>query len=665
MGYSNSERQKRWRQKRKQNGLPQSYSKPDKPFIGCDGEGAGVDDRGRQDYLYMQIGNAGLYTGKRLTTEECLNFICTAPSSKEAILVGFSFGYDVTQILRDLNFDRINKLFEKKERGAGKSPWVYYRNYGIDYLPRNYLRVCRIEHLKDGRVKMVKGSVRTIYETFGFFQKSFEGVLKQFDVSTEEEKKIIARNKARRGVFDDIGKEEQDYCALECDLLARVMEKFREYAKEADIVPRSWNGAGKLAKKMHHDHGTPERKDLNVSNEAAAFFNYAYYGGRFEITRTGLIEGDVFEYDICSAYPAAMRGLPCVFHGEWRPLSKSELKNLPKNRIYVCNGDFCSTADNDRFGRINAFPVRTKTGVLVWPDNGSGCYWNYEIERCHLFDQKFKAKKGFIYEKKCSCETFNWVEQKYEYRKIIGKDGAGYPIKLGINALYGLLAQRIGNAPYANMMLAGLITAKTRSLLLDAASQKPDKIIMLATDAVYCTEPLNLDEGNKLGQWESHKFNNMFLVQPGLYWSPDLAKKKSRGLSSKFFERKDLIEEFYNKWNEYKYNSAEKPIALNFPQVSVPYTQFIGLKLANAWNKPDLAGSWVEKEKVFSFDYTNKRVLHKWEGNCIVSKPIYTKLVSLPHSEFLKNGNCDQIDILRAELDEQPDYVDFSPPFME
>lgn len=666
MNLLNSERQRKWRQKRKTQGLPQSYEKMERPFIGCDGEGAGVDDDGRQNYLHLQIGDKALHTGKRLTTEECLDFICDAPPNDKAILVGFSFGYDVTQILRDLGQERVSKLFEKKDRGAGHSPWTYYKDYGIDYLPRNHFRVCRIERLSNGAVKPIKNSARTIYETFGFFQRSFEGVLKQFDVATPDEKQIIAHNKARRGVFETVGKEEQDYCALECELLARVMEQFRDYTEQANIKPRTWNGAGKLAFVMHKDHETPTKDDCNFPPELAAAFNYAYYGGRFEITRTGLIDGPIYEYDICSAYPAAMQDLPCIYHGEWRSLTKSELRKLPADRIYLCYGSFKSVDKDERWGKINVFPVRTKAGVLVWPDNGAGCYWHEEIEWAETFGQKFAAKSGFIYERKCDCQTFNWVEEKYEYRKKIGKDGPGYPIKLGINALYGLLAQRVGAAKFANIMLAGLITSRTRAKLLEAASQKPGGVIMMATDAVYTTEPLELDIGGKLGQWEAHEFADLFLVQPGLYWSPDLAKKKSRGISSKFFERHDLIGQFYDEWNKYKESdcAVERPLNLDFPSVSIPNVQFIGLKLANAWNKPELSGKWQEKPKTFSFDYTNKRISHMWDGNCIITKPIFQKMISLPHAEFVKHG-AEQLDIIRAEMEDQPDYVDFSIPFME
>jgi hypothetical protein len=71
-----------------------------RPFIGCDGEGAGTDDQGRQNYLLFRMGDRELYTGQRLKTSEILDFICDHP--KGGILVGFAFGYDTTMILRDL-----------------------------------------------------------------------------------------------------------------------------------------------------------------------------------------------------------------------------------------------------------------------------------------------------------------------------------------------------------------------------------------------------------------------------------------------------------------------------------------------------------------------------------------------------------------------------------
>jgi hypothetical protein len=50
-----------------------------KPFVGCDGEGAGADELGRQLYLLFRMGERELFTGSHLSTEELLDFICDHP----------------------------------------------------------------------------------------------------------------------------------------------------------------------------------------------------------------------------------------------------------------------------------------------------------------------------------------------------------------------------------------------------------------------------------------------------------------------------------------------------------------------------------------------------------------------------------------------------------
>jgi hypothetical protein len=79
-------------------------------------------------------------------------------------------------------------------------------------------------------------------------------------------------------------------------------------------------------------------------------------------------------------------------------------------------------------------------------------------------------KEAFRYVKQCQCRTFDWVEPLYAYRRQLGSSGQGYPLKLAINSLYGKLAQRIGEPPWRNPLWAGLITARTRALLMDAAA---------------------------------------------------------------------------------------------------------------------------------------------------------------------------------------------------
>ena len=125
----------------------------------------------------------------------------------------------------------------------------------------------------------------------------------------------------------------------------------------------------------------------------------------------------------------------------------------------------------------------------------------------------------------CDCPPFEWVKALYEERRRLGSDTREYPLKLALNSLYGKLAQRCGRGPYHDVVSAGLITAITRAQLLEALGQNPRSVVMLATDAVFSREPLSLDIGEAPGQWEEKVWPDLFIAQPGVYWSPsDLAK---------------------------------------------------------------------------------------------------------------------------------------------
>lgn len=641
-----------------------------RPFIGCDGEGCGVDELGRQLFMLFRMGERELYTGERLRTEELLDFICSEPPG--SILVGFAFGYDVTMILRDLSPAQLKRLFMPKVFDKGFSPYVWYKDFDIDYLPKQYLKVkrVRIERDGEGREKRVpiKGSTRTIYETFGFFQKSFVKVINEFDIGSREQRERVAANKAKRSDFESITQEVRDYCRTECMMLAELMEKLREYCNAANIRPRTWSGAGKLASALHRLHETPKCGDLDNASvrPVLEFANMAYYGGRFEITRTGKIRDPIFEYDIRSAYPDAMRHLPCLVHGTWEAVNAKALKSAADTGgLFVAGCSF--KARNPEQTPLGGFPCRSQEGHLYWPLQGAGVYWSCEIASAERLGFNIRYKEGWLYKKTCDCKPFDWVEPLFEYRRSIGSSGPGYPIKLGINSLYGKLAQRKGNGTYNNMIWAGLITAMTRAKLNDAISLNPHGIVMVATDAVYSDRALpDLNCGDRLGDWEGAVLDGLFIVQPGLYWCPAKRKKKSRGLSGKFFEEPGLTESFEAEWERFRQMENSK-LLTDFPTVSVPVPGFIGLKLAMARNKPEKAGCWVQDSRVISFDYRNKRQAHIWRGDHIVTRPKagYPGLISLPHRDFLKAGGQEPWEAVRLALDEQPDYIDFGIPFKD
>ena len=643
------------------------------PFTGCDGEGAGTDELGRQLYVLFRMGERELWKrGRRLTTWEILDFICDEPPGK--ILVGFSFGYDVTMILRDLAETQQRRLFQPRSFEAGQSPFVWFKDFDIDYLPKQYLRVRRIRHVRDDEGKLkrvpVKGSTRTIWETFGFFQKSFLKVIKEFGVADSAELELIEASKEKRGDDDwSVGNVERDYCRLECILLARLLNRLRDYCSEAGIFPRSWSGAGKLAAALHTLHKTPKARELEdkIPPEVMALANMAYYGGRFEISRTGMIKQKVYEYDIRSAYPDAMRQLPCLLHGQWEKLDAKQHPDGPLRAPYIASLHFKpnlkSTVLRGRNANFGPLPIRSKEGFLYWPLAGSGVYWSHEIESARRLGFDVHILGGWQYVRNCECKPFDWVEPLFDYRRSIGLSGAGYPIKLGVNSLYGKLAQRKGNGAFNNMVWAGLITAITRARLNDAIALAPDQIVMVATDAVYSLKPLELYLGDWLGSWEQTILDELFIVQPGLYWDASKRKRKSRGLSGRFFEDEGRTESFERAWTDYQASGASGLDAAR-PAVETPVHSFTGLRLALARNAPQTAGVWATAPRSISFDWGNKRVGCEWGDGHAITKPKLggPRCVSLPHRDFLASGGQELWENARLMLDEQPDYFDIGAP---
>lgn len=592
------------------------------PFCGVDGEGGGVDQYGRQNYLLLRAGEFELFRrNRRLTTRECFDFILSLP--RDRIYVGYFFGYDTTMMLRDVNRRTLVKMFAGTIKG-----YVYWDNYAIDYRPRQYLRIARYN--RETR-SVVPNTSRTIDEVGGFFQTSFVNTIKNWADEiglTDKQLAQIIEGKDRREGFEQMSKAERSYCALECDLLARVMSAFRETCIGADIVPKRWRGAGWISGALHDMHKSPKRieetrpQGLNISARRA------YYGGRFEVTRVGHIAGPVYEYDINSAYPRAMLDLPCPHHTQWQEFFPGE--RPPAGSIYVAEITFA----HKRGVPLCGFPHRYKHR-LKWPMSGRGYYWSPEIDAAKMLGARItKLHGGWFAKRCCDCHPYEWIAGLYAKRKEIGAKTKGYPIKLGINGAYGKLAQRVGVATYRDPIAAGLITAICRATLMQAVAADPGACVMLATDGIYTTRPLALDIGSALGQWETKTHGaGIFVVQPGIYWDGDMTMRDKREQAPKtrgvpVARLLDKASEFEAAWGAYMAEIADiKEMDTAFlagpPVVEVPIPTFIGVRLGLQRLDIRAAGKWITVNKHIRFEWFHKRRFDKWKnlGDHVLTYP--------------------------------------------
>jgi hypothetical protein len=412
------------------------------------------------------------------------------------------------------------------------------------------------------------------------------------------------------------------------------------------------------------------RPERDPQFEIAA--NQAYYGGRFEVSHLGLLNGPIYEYDLRSAYPAAMLDLPCPLHTRWE--HKPRGRRLPASEIYLAKVSF-SHPD----GLWCGLPFR-HNGALFWPFQGTGWYWSIEIEVARRFlGAKVVVHDLWIARRECDCRPFDWVRELYEERRRIGSDTRGYPLKLGLNSLYGKMAQRCGRGPYHDVVSAGLITALTRARLLEALGQDSEAVAMLATDAVISTRPLALEIGKGLGQWECQKWPDLFIAQPGVYWSPsDLSKLvKSRGAPrSVIGGAAPRFVEVWSEWLALLRQPARELILAErqIPSVPVTVRVFNGCRIALHRGKPWLAGKWEDVQRHESFEWRTKRDpnrINVCDEGYIVTFPRAVPI--LTESEGYKPADFDRLVEISGEnggpveidenilLEAMPDHIDFLP----
>lgn len=474
----------------------------DRPILAIDGEGV-TDGNGNHRYIMLAASNGAHVDAHVLTTRQCFDFLLSLP--QRHLIVGFSINYDVAMWLRWVPRDSLEYLWKR-----GRMRW---NEYSVQWAPGKYFN---LKH-DDGR------KVR-IYDVFGFFQHSFVSALQEWKVGTVEEVSRIAEMKASRAQFSDESAEQMlAYCLEECRLLVEMMGKLRDALIEGGIPIEQWYGAGAIAAAIMKKEGVKKYLERLPPEKYSIPIMSAYFGGRFELYRSGEHMG-VYTYDIRSAYPHIMHSLPCLTHMTYR-----EEPGYVESEYGLYHVEW----DIPKEAPWPPFPYRLRDRRIIYPYRGSGYYHAAEVRSAmRFYPRGITCRRTILMEPKCpdTCGRFpfRFVPDYFAFRSLLKERGsqAQLTIKLGLNSLYGKTAQGVGfigpdneakKPPFQSYLWAGMITAGTRAMLLDAIRQAPEDILWTATDGLVSRVPLWLECGEKLGKWESGYADVVFSVQSGVY----------------------------------------------------------------------------------------------------------------------------------------------------
>lgn len=520
--------------------------------IAIDGEGVTLPESGEHVYRYMAACRSDgkvlgeLYDEAGILTLDALDFLAGLPKVDEdgvpyLGIFGYGLGYDITKFLEGLSSRNLYNLFHA-DQAEGR---VKTGKYRLSMLGKCLDVVDR---------KAPKGEKKTlVWDLLKGFQSTFVKALKAWEVGSKRQHDRIEEMKKKRGQFVRESYESvTGYCKEECALLAELVEKYVRAHAEAGIDLRAkYHGAGStsdafltlmnaLGKRCTRE---VEDDDLDAFGATKSAFSRAFFGGRAEISRLGIVKGPVSTADIASAYPHALFDLPCVWHGKWKRVEGRGVGRAIQTASLACV-HHRMTLDRDHYGQDSRrirkrplrerggrkkkkewkdlaeidklpgeraavmgiygdvaelpwgpLPYRTEAGSIVFPAaHPGGWAWTPEYQMAKKHFDGVGATEAWVLRSECQCDRPYRDIGMYYLRRLEWGGSKGKVLKLGMNGCYGKFAQVIGRNPkYSCRVVAGQITATTRSRMVEGIVTCPDpwSVIYAATDGLIATSELD------------------------------------------------------------------------------------------------------------------------------------------------------------------------------
>ena len=718
--------------------------KEEKYYVGIDGEGRDFKvgkDGTREDHRYTLLAWSdadGIESGyvendNGLSTVECFDFLLTIPNRAKSF--AYAFNYDLTKMFTDVDNESLFKLFrpELRKRPASSQkfgpfpvPWTPPPYDGQTEEHPGYL--LNLQGTKFTIECPVSKRRRVIWDVFKFFQSKFTAALIDWKVATEEELTFMSEMKAKRS-GDDWQNQSKDevrrYCLDECAKMAVLAKSLVDAHDDVGLKLKTFYGAGSTGGAILKKWNIDKEKRVSVPemHEAIAC---GFFGGRFENSVIGEVEGPLWSYDISSAYPYETTFLPCLQCGRWELTQKRS--DLARARVALVHYGLGTAPPGLSWG---PFPFRMRNGSICYPvESGGGWVWDREYLEGERIFPHVEFKEAWIYVPRlagsgevCRHKPFRSVPEYYLQRLKIGKEGKGIVIKLGINSVYGKLAQSLGDAPpFQCWIWAGIITSGTRAQILRALSllKDPANLLMVATDGICSRERLVLPEPvetntgillnccdkfetceheikkirKPLGGWEEKEVKKgVFFVRPGIYFPLNPTQKELKTVRARGVGRavmynawRLLVEAFESGQDKIslaeveRFCGAKSSISVS-RQPGVPLDETLitdgevgGIMFRGkhvAWDKLQFTrsfqfGEWIKRPVDLTFNPEPKRekefgdyVKQGSSTRVLNVRKFPLDVASTPYNRSLESQEALMLKMLNEEMLEQPDGADY------
>lgn len=457
--------------------------------------------------------------------------------------------------------------------------------------------------------------------------------------------------------------------------MAALARNLIDAHNKAGLTLRSYFGSGSSAAAMLKKMGIDKvmRTGPKAMDHAVSC---AFFGGRFEHSVIGEIDGPIYGKDISSAYPYQLWQLPCLACGKWE--HTTDRKRIDGAKA-ACVRYGLGASPGLPWG---PFPFRLKNGSIVFPStSGGGWVWRDEYIQGEKIFPNVHFREAWIYHSDCEHRPFERIPEWYRERLRIGKEGAGIVLKLALNSCYGKLAQSVGvDPPFQSQIWAGMVTSGTRAQILELMGKHRDlsNVLMIATDGIYTREkiesPIPLytntgeiygkdqDKPKPLGGWESKDIpNGMFAARPGIYFPLDLSPKElAKTIRARGVGRGSLIANWEKTVAAWRARESSVKIA--------KVSRFIGAKssISVSWNgetpsfsRSPLYGQWIEKPIEMTFDPLPKRERINAD-NTLEMRSFNSDLESVPYNKGVMSPDARMLKMQLMEILEQPDGDDYT-----